>query len=236
MDLLENQIVDPINHWYYRHKFMFIKKYIGTPNSVTDIGAGSALFSRELSKLYPMANFYAHDVNYQNDIEIQEDNMIFSNNSEYRLSDVYLLTDVLEHIENDTQFLSKIVQSAPNDARFIITVPCFNILWSGHDVFLKHFRRYKKNELKQLVRSSGLKIQYFQYLYFSLFFFALISRKFFSRRRIQSQLKNVNRFYNFILFFLCKFDHVFRSHTPFGVSCILIASKTTDKNRIDFDK
>lgn len=225
MDLLENNISDPINYWYYRHKFLFIKKFIDTPKTVTDIGAGSALFSRELAKLYPMANFYAHDINYQNDVDIQEKNITFSNSSEYKLSDVYLLTDVLEHIENDSQFLSKIVQSAPKDAKFIITVPAFNILWSGHDVFLKHFRRYKKKQLEDLVRKSGLDIDKFQYLYFSLFLIALINRKFINRYRIRSQLKNVNKILNTFLFFLCKIDHVLKSHTPFGVSCILIAKK-----------
>jgi hypothetical protein len=52
MDLIENSVRDPINHWYYQHKFWFVRhSKLWNPNgqnSLVDIGAGSALFSKEL--------------------------------------------------------------------------------------------------------------------------------------------------------------------------------------------
>jgi hypothetical protein len=54
MDLLEGGLIDPIRHWYYRHKFQsiyaLIRSEIKTTKLLADVGAGSALFSLELTK------------------------------------------------------------------------------------------------------------------------------------------------------------------------------------------
>ena len=54
MDLIETGVKNPIHHWYYAHKFNFILKSALFKSkesiSLVDIGAGSALFSKELLK------------------------------------------------------------------------------------------------------------------------------------------------------------------------------------------
>jgi hypothetical protein len=50
-----------------------------------------------------------------------------------------------------------------------VTVPAFGFLWSGHDVFLEHKRRYRLGEIEAAVRDAGLEVVRGAY-YFGLVF------------------------------------------------------------------
>lgn len=70
-----------------------------------------------------------------------------------------LLLDVLEHCEDDRATLESVVESpavAP-DAHFLLTVPAFQKLFSKHDTFLGHYRRYERGQLVRLARECGLE-------------------------------------------------------------------------------
>ena len=45
----------------------------------------------------------------------------------------------------------------PSGAHFLVTVPAFRFLWSGHDVFLEHKRRYTLPEIEKTMRDAGLE-------------------------------------------------------------------------------
>ena len=119
MDLLEPNLKNPLTHWYYENKFYFLYKAIfdnlDTIQTVVDVGAGSALFSIELARKFPQINFVAVDINYDNKHLVRgSKNLRYSRKLER--GDFYILTDVLEHIENDFQFLMNLVKSFPNPA------------------------------------------------------------------------------------------------------------------------
>jgi len=79
------------------------------------------------------------------------------------------LFDVLEHVEDDAGFLSEMVSRfARQDALIFCTVPAFAALYSRHDVFLKHHRRYHLSSLTQLLERSGLRVCRSGYLFASL--------------------------------------------------------------------
>jgi SAM-dependent methyltransferase len=63
-------------------------------------------------------------------------------------ADLFVLADVLEHIEDDRQFLASLVAVAKPDARFLITVPADPGLWTEHDVSFGHYRRYVPSTLR----------------------------------------------------------------------------------------
>jgi hypothetical protein len=42
-------------------------------------------------------------------------------------------------------------------------VPAFQFLWSGHDDFLEHKRRYTLKQLEETVRNAGLEVKYSAY-------------------------------------------------------------------------
>lgn len=79
------------------------------------------------------------------------------------------LFDVLEHVEDDAAFLKEMVSRfASRDALIFCTVPAFNSLYSAHDSFLKHYRRYHLSGLSQLLERSGLRVGHAGYLFASL--------------------------------------------------------------------
>jgi 2-polyprenyl-3-methyl-5-hydroxy-6-metoxy-1,4-benzoquinol methylase len=72
--------------------------------------------------------------------------------------DLVLMMDVLEHVENDAGLVRHYATKVPSGAHFLVTVPAFRFLWSGHDVFLEHKRRYTLAEIEQTMRTAGLDV------------------------------------------------------------------------------
>jgi len=230
MDLSEVGISNPIEHWYYAHKYRSILKLLSADilNSKTlvDVGAGSALFSLAILQNYVHLNCQAIDTGYNfKELHNQSYRISYFNSGDGRVGDLYLFTDVLEHVLDDVSLLGSYVNTAPIGARFVVTVPALMTLWSGHDVFLKHFRRYKKSELEDCITSSGLEVIKSNYLYTPLFLPIWIRRKLPLSKKIEGQLRDYGYFLNQFLIFLLKFDYMFGKIFPFGVSVIVLAEK-----------
>jgi hypothetical protein len=230
MDLIEGNLIDPIEHWYYSHKFRvickFIQNQITTASQLMDVGAGSALFSLELLKIFPKLKVTAVDTGYEIPKVVDIENRItYLQDGKGVNAEIYLFNDVLEHVQNDVEMLSEYVSSAPVSSKFVITVPAFMSLWSGHDVFLKHFRRYKRPEINKVIELSGLKVLKSQYLYAPLFPLAWIVRKLPKSQEVTSQMKDHGKTINNAMLFVLKLDLLLSKILPFGVSIIVLAEK-----------
>ena len=91
--------------------------------------------------------------------------------------DLILLLDVLEHVDPDRDFLTDLVNRHLKDAgRMLLTAPAFQVLFSGHDRFLKHHRRYSLTQLRQLAADAGLAVESSGYLFGSLLLPRSLSR------------------------------------------------------------
>lgn len=232
MDLIETQLAHPIKHWYYRHKYWAIRREILrneiTPKLLVDIGAGSALFSLELQKEFPELEVLALDPAYtEEQLEKSDTRTRYVRELSESSADLYLLTDVLEHVPNDVELLSSFVAQARPNATFIITVPAFMSLWSNHDVFLKHFRRYRKKQLMDTLDQAGLVVVNAQYLYSALFPIAFLKRRYFPAKTGTSDLKEDGLFVQHLLNFVLKIDKHVSKFLPFGVSILAVGKKET---------
>jgi len=77
--------------------------------------------------------------------------------------------DVLEHVPDDVTFLREILSRfARPGAVFFCTVPAFQCLFSAHDQFLGHQRRYTQDGLHHVLARAGLRIRASGYLFASL--------------------------------------------------------------------
>ena len=230
MDLIEGNLINPIKHWYYAHKFRmickFIQNQITTASQLMDVGAGSALFSLELLKIMPKLKVTAVDTGYKLPKVLDTENRItYLQDCKGVEAEIYLFNDVLEHVPNDVEMLSEYVSSAPVSSKFVITVPAFMSLWSGHDVFLKHFRRYKRPEINRVIELSGLKVLKSQYLYAPLFPLAWMVRKLPQSQKVTSQMKDHGKTINNAMLFVLKLDLLLSKILPFGISIIVLAEK-----------
>ncbi|MFY8186827.1 MAG: class I SAM-dependent methyltransferase [Flavobacterium sp.] len=75
------------------------------------------------------------------------------------------LFDVVEHIEDDLNFLKNVNNFLKPGGFVFITVPAFNILWSKEDEDAGHYRRYTINTIKEVLEHSGLQVNYATYIF-----------------------------------------------------------------------
>jgi SAM-dependent methyltransferase len=175
MDLKETDTlgVNVATHWYYRSKAEAMLRLIDnfTPSKILDVGAGSGFFSRQLLSRSSAEEAWCVDTNYAHD----SDSVEFGKSIHFRRSvdsvsaDLVLMMDVLEHVDDDVGLLGHYVQKAPQGSRFLISVPAFQFLWSDHDIFLEHKRRYTLDQLESVVKSANLTVKDGTY-YFGLVF------------------------------------------------------------------
>lgn len=69
--------------------------------------------------------------------------------------DLVCLFDVLEHIEDDVAALACLKGLLSDSGRVLLTVPAYQWLWSAHDRFLHHKRRYSARGLKEKLEKAG---------------------------------------------------------------------------------
>lgn len=93
------------------------------------------------------------------------------------------LFDVLEHIEDDLNFLKTIHSYLIEDGLIYLTVPALSILWSKDDTDAGHFRRYNLKQIKVVLETAGFSIQY------SSYFFSLLVLPIFILRTLPSRCR-----------------------------------------------
>jgi SAM-dependent methyltransferase len=164
MDLKEEDILgkDIGRHWYYRSKAAALRRMVGPlrPQRLLDVGAGSGFFSHHLLTEGSAQSALCVDVGY----ERNRDETVAGKPVQYRRDcdatdcDLVLMMDVLEHVDNDTGLVRHYAAKVASGAHFLVTVPAFRFLWSGHDVFLEHKRRYTLAEIEKTMRDAGLEV------------------------------------------------------------------------------
>lgn len=170
VDILGENIQD---HWYYVSKARAMCKLltgIKVPE-VLDVGAGSGVFSRQLLDAGICDVAYCLDPYYSEEkTETHNGKKIhYVKTTDKTSQKLILMMDVLEHINNDSYFLEEYAKRLVPEGYILISVPAFQFVWSGHDVFLEHHRRYTLNTLEAVVKKSGLTPVKSRYFFGSLF-------------------------------------------------------------------
>ncbi len=180
MDLKELECgVDPHRNWYYQSKLIplirFFEKAVENRSEkvdVIDFGAGNGFFSKELLKRFPekIETVRLVDIEYEKR-EVSADGKIVKSKyvEENERPCVVILMDVIEHIENDEAALRQIQKVLKDQPPFFLTVPAFQSLWSGHDIFLEHFRRYKVPHLEGVLKKADFGTKKGYYIFSGIF-------------------------------------------------------------------
>jgi hypothetical protein len=96
------------------------------------------------------------------------------------------MMDVLEHVDDDVALLAEYASLLQPGRHVLITVPAFQALWSAHDVFLEHCRRYSLRQLEDVVRSAGLHPKRASY-FFALILPIAVAARLKDRKRMDAQ-------------------------------------------------
>lgn len=164
MDLKEEDILGAGigRHWYYRSKAAALRRAVSglAPRRLLDVGAGSGFFSRHLLSETAAAGALCVDIGYPADRDDQVGGkpVLYRRDTGPTDCDLVLMMDVLEHVDDDRGLVRHYASKVPSGAHFLVTVPAFAFLWSGHDVFLEHKRRYRLPGIEAVLRDAGLEI------------------------------------------------------------------------------
>jgi 2-polyprenyl-3-methyl-5-hydroxy-6-metoxy-1,4-benzoquinol methylase len=164
MDLKEELILgaDIGRHWYYRTKATALRRMVGplAPQHLLDVGAGSGFFSRHLLTEGGSQSALCVDIGYERNRDETVDGkpVLYRRDCGSTDCDLVLMMDVLEHVDDDVGLVRHYATRVPSGAHFLVTVPAFRFLWSSHDVFLEHKRRYTLPEIETTLRDAGLTI------------------------------------------------------------------------------
>ena len=175
MDLKEVGLIggSQETHWYYASKSCALRRALRgwQPHSIVDVGAGTGFFSRMLLRDTSATSALCLDPGYPDDwSEVHFGKpLAFRRAGEVGSADLVLLMDVLEHVEDDVSLLREFAMSAGARTRFVVSVPAFSWLWSPHDEFLGHRRRYTLQDVVRLIRASGLSPTAGFYMFASVF-------------------------------------------------------------------
>jgi SAM-dependent methyltransferase len=236
MDLKEIDILaDAISaHWYYRAKAEATRRLLEGQGAKTvlDVGAGSGFFSKHLLETTEAGEAWCVDPSYAQDSDEMHAGkpLHFRRGVEAVDADLVLMMDVLEHVDDDVGLAAEYVGKVKSGARFLVSVPAFRFLWSGHDVFLEHRRRYTLPEIEQVVAGAGLEVTAGNYYFGGVFPLAAAIRLTENLRGAQatarSQLKRHHPVVNGLLASVCAAETPFlKWNRAFGLTAFCLARK-----------
>ena len=138
---------------------------LGSGSRVLDVGAGDGYLARELAAAMPAdGEVVCFDTHYseQHLCKLEQEaggtsRVRFTRDSPEGLFDLVLLLDVIEHVEDDRALLASLLRDRlQQGGAVLVSVPAWQALYTRHDLFLGHYRRYRPAELHRLLAQLGL--------------------------------------------------------------------------------
>ena len=141
--------------------------------------------------------------------------------------DRIILFDVIEHIDDEVQFLSQATKhfSSGDDKLIFVNVPALMSLYSKYDKEVGHVRRYDKKRLTAVLEKAGFEVVSIKYWGFSLLPIAVIRKMYLYFKDdniLEAGMKPPSNFMNTLLDTLSKFENIF-PYFPLGTSLMAVA-------------
>jgi SAM-dependent methyltransferase len=141
----------------------------GPWRDVADIGAGDCFVAAALRKV-ASGSVHAIDVHFAD--TTPRDGISRGRSSDELPAlglDCVVMMDVLEHVEDEGPLLASARRALRPGGVLLVTVPAFQFLFSAHDRYLRHYRRYRRRPLGDVLGRHGFRVEESFYFYASLF-------------------------------------------------------------------
>jgi SAM-dependent methyltransferase len=165
-------------HWWFWGKRLVMRRLLGEALRrpglrILDIGCGAGANALELSAFGDVtasdrsldALAFVRSRGVERVVAAEAPRLPFRDGA----FDVVTAYDVIEHVEDDHGFVRELARVLAPGGSLAIHVPAWPFLWSGHDVALEHKRRYTRRGLRELLTTSGLRIDTLGWTNFAIF-------------------------------------------------------------------
>lgn len=230
------------NYWWFTARSMIVRKVFSAicklpPDStILDVGCGTGGFARDImNEGYRVIGLDTSEtaLNYAKIRGIEElhQSTLDEFDPRDKKIDAVTILDVIEHIDDDKSITQELARILDKGKWIIATVPAYQWLWSSHDEVHMHYRRYTKNNFKNLLKNAGFEIEFASYYNTFLFLPAVMMRikeKIFKiRDKEQEPVEEVSFGLNKIFHSIFASERNFLPSIsfPFGLSIIVVARK-----------
>jgi SAM-dependent methyltransferase len=172
MDLVESVAAGEHRHPWELSRLDSLLRLLadrGPWRDIADIGAGDCFVAGALRRI-ASGHVHAIDVHF---VETGVLDGILRARSADDLPDAGLdgvvMMDVLEHVEDEGPLLASARRALRPGGVLLVTVPAFPFLFSAHDRYLRHYRRYRREPLGAVLARHGFRVEESFYFYSSLF-------------------------------------------------------------------
>jgi hypothetical protein len=163
------------NSFWFKHRnniIKYIMQKIPAIGNFADIGGGNGYQIKFISENFKSKKVFLIELGYKGCLNAKTRGVENVYNMPFQSFDFngnnvnsVGLFDVLEHIENDVDFIKDLANSLPKDSLIYLTVPAHQYLWSSADYMGGHFRRYDSKSISKLAIESNTELAYFSYFF-----------------------------------------------------------------------
>jgi SAM-dependent methyltransferase len=161
------------HHWWHVARKEIVFRQLDANERVLDVGCGRGIVVQslrergidaagvEIGPAVPLRGVEAY-------VRSNTDAVDLPPHERDRITTILLL-DVIEHIAEPVELLRRILDAFTNVTKIVIAVPARNELWSSHDEFYGHFRRYSLRDIDELARALNLRRAWSSYFFHALY-------------------------------------------------------------------
>jgi len=142
--------------------------------------------------------------------------------------DMVILFDILEHIQEDKDFLNNSLKYLKSNGVVMINVPAHDYLFSHYDIVMGHKRRYDKNNLLKLIHDCNINVELHQYWGFFMVPVLLIRKILMllvKRNRVSIGFKPLHPIINRLFLMVMKLEFWLFNKPPTGTSLFVVGRK-----------
>ncbi len=226
------------HHWWFVGRRQLVLQELTrrgglTPGPILDLGCGTGGMLQHLQRLAPVIGLdSAEEAAHGCRQRLVPLTLGWGSQMPFRdgaMGTVAAL-DVIEHVADDLGVLTEMYRVLRPGGLLLITVPAYQFLWSQHDVFNHHQRRYGRGGLQSVITAAGFQIEKLSYFNTFLFPAAVVrkaSMRFNRDDGPASHLDDVSPPVNAVLKRILSAERplVQRWNFPFGASLICAARR-----------